>query len=50
MSNLNLAQDVANERKKKLDSCPYCGQIVFPIASSKNAHRYGSLFNINTCA
>ena len=36
MANLNLGQDVANKREK-MDSGSYSGQILSPIASSKNA-------------
>ena len=45
MANLNLGQDVANKREKKIDSYSYSGQILSPMASWDR--RYGSLININ---
>ena len=46
MANLNLGQDVANKMRKKIDSCSYCGQILYLIAAVKLS-RYGSLINIH---
>ena len=37
MASLNLGQDVANKREKKIDSCSYSGQILSPIPNYKNA-------------
>ena len=35
----NIGQDVANKKRKKIDSCSYSGQILPPIAS----HNHESL-------
>ena len=47
MVHLNLAQDVAKTKRKKIDSCSYSGQIVYPLQQAAVMRRYGSLNNIN---
>ena len=46
MVNLNLGQDVANRKSKKIDSCSYSGQI-YSLYLAVGMRRYGSLIYIN---
>ena len=45
MANLNLDQDVANKRERKIVNCSCIGQIL--QLRPAGMHRYGSLININ---
>ena len=48
MASLNLGQDVANKKERKIDSCSYSGQILSSKPRCKNMFVVnGSLININ---